>query len=233
MKKTVIITLALLLSVTSICILLKNNIKNISTSTTPTYSKPIIVIDAGHGGYDGGAVALDGTVEKDINLSIAKKLREFLFCAGFDVKMTRETDESTDGSGTKKYAKTRDLNNRLKLMKENPESIFVSIHLNKFTTSSANGAQVFYAPTAKTSDILAKCIQSSVVSLLQPENTRTVKQGTKSIYILKNATVPSVIIECGFLSNREELEKLKNEKYQTMMAFSVFCGIIDYYNLTF
>lgn len=231
MKKTVIIPLALLVSVALVCILFKENIKNIGVSTTPTYSKPIIVIDAGHGGYDGGAVALDGTVEKDINLSVAKKLREFLVLAGFDVKMTRETDESTDGSGTKKYAKTRDLNNRLKLMKENPESIFISIHLNKFTTSSASGAQVFYAPSVKTSDVLAKCVQSSVVSLLQPENTRTVKQGTKSIYILKNATVPSVIIECGFLSNAEELKKLKDEKYQSRMAFSVFCGIIDYYNL--
>ena len=230
MKKNIVIALTVLISITTICLRLKKDIKNICTSNANIINKPVIIIDAGHGGYDGGAVALDGTVEKDINLCIAKNLQKFLVCAGFDVKMTRETDEATDGSGMKKYVKTRDLNNRLKLMKEYPESIFVSIHLNKFTTSSANGAQVFYAPSVKMSDVLANCIQSSIVSLLQPENTRTVKQGTKSIYILKNATVPSVIIECGFLSNREELEKLKDEKYQSMMAFSVFCGIIDYYN---
>lgn len=230
MKKTTVIVIALALVFTAATAFILHGEEYINVLGKPAHQKPIIVIDAGHGGYDGGAVAADGTVEKEINLNIAKNLRDFLCCAGFEIKMTRESDISTDGSGTEKYIKTSDLNNRLQLMKENPDAIFVSIHLNKFTTSSANGAQVFFSPRTETSDTLANCIQNSIVTLLQPDNKRVIKQGTKSIYILHNAVIPAVIIECGFLSNHGELAKLKDETYQSMMAFSVFCGIMDYYN---
>lgn len=187
-----------------------------------------------HGGFDGGAVASDGTVEKDINLNIAMVLRRFVEQSGFNVIMTRTSDSATDDVETKAIAarKKSDLKNRLELMRDYPDAIFVSIHLNKFTTSAASGAQVFYSKTDSRSKTLGECIQKSVVGLLQPENTRVIKQGTDSTYLLKNATVPAVIVECGFLSNHSELEKLKNEEYQSKMAFAVYCGILEYYGGT-
>lgn len=153
-----------------------------------------------------------------------------MYCFGFDVIMTRESDISTDAENTSLSKKSSDLHNRLKLMTENPDAVFVSIHLNKFTATNVSGAQVFYSPKTEKSDLLAQSVQSSIKNLLQPNNERVIKQGTKSIFLLDNAVVPAVIVECGFLSNKAELEKLKDEKYQSMMAFSVFCGIMDYYN---
>lgn len=189
-----------------------------------------IIIDAGHGGYDGGAVASDGTSEKDINLNIAQNLKEFLLCFGFDVKMTRNADISTDTQNGEKFNKIKDLNYRIMLMEENPEAVFISIHLNKFTTSSAVGSQVFYSAKTESSEILADNIQSSIKTFLQPQNDRIIKKSTDSIYILKKASVPAVVVECGFLSNNAELQKLKDENYQRMMAFSIFCGIMNYHN---
>ena len=191
-----------------------------------------IIIDAGHGGFAGGAVAADGTVEKDINLKIALTLKDFLKQSGFRVIMTRESDVSTDDVETNKIAtrKKSDLKNRLGLMKDNPNAVFVSIHLNKFTTSAANGSQVFYSAEHVESKVLGDCIQKSIVQLLQPENTRVNKQATSSTYLLYNATVPAVLVECGFLSNSAELKRLKDEEYQKKMAFSIFCGIVDFYS---
>ena len=191
-----------------------------------------IILDAGHGGFDGGAVAPDGTVEKDINLKIALTLKEFLEQGGYEVIMTRESDVSTDDVETDKIAtrKKSDLKNRLGLMKDNPQAVFVSIHLNKFTTSAANGSQVFYGAERKESKVLGDCIQKSIVRLLQRENTRVNKQATSSTYLLYNATVPAVLVECGFLSNSAELKRLKDEEYQKKMAFSIFCGITSFYS---
>ncbi len=193
-----------------------------------------VIIDAGHGGFDGGAVAGDGTVEKDINLLISLKVEEHLKFNGFEVIMTRTDDSGTEDD--KKTAisnrKKSDLVNRLKIMEENPDAIYVSIHLNKFTTSAANGAQVFYTKNFDQALQLADCLQNSITKLLQPDNTRVIKQGTSSTYLLKNAKVPAVIVECGFLSNKSELEKLKDDSYQSQMAFAISCGIIDFYQNT-
>lgn len=193
--------------------------------------RPIVILDAGHGGFDGGAVAPDGTVEKNINLKIAVMLRDLLVQSGFRVIMTRESDVSTDDVETEKIAtrKKSDLKNRLKLMDDYPEAVFVSIHLNKFTTSAANGSQVFYNASINDSKKLGDDIQKSIVKLLQPENLRINKPATSSTYILYNATVPAVLVECGFLSNTEELKRLKTEEYQNKIAFCIYCGIMDYY----
>ncbi len=198
-----------------------------NTDTTPT-----IIIDAGHGGFDGGAVAGDGTVEKDINLSIANKTAAMLKLCGFEVIMTRTTDTGTEDDINSSIPKRKksDLANRLQLMKDNSDAAFVSIHLNKFTTSAANGAQVFYTKNFKEAADLALCLQGSIKGLVQPQNTRVVKQGTDSTYLLKNAVVPAVIVECGFLSNKQELNMLKTDDYQTQMAFAITGGIIDYFD---
>ena len=189
-----------------------------------------VILDAGHGGFDGGAVASDGTVEKDINLKITLAAAKFLRQSGFNVILTRENDVSTDDVETEKIStrKKSDLKNRLNLMKDYKDAVFVSIHLNKFTTSAANGSQVFYSRSEE-SKRLGDCIQKSIVAKLQPENTRVNKLATSSTYLLYNATVPSELVECGFLSNKSELEKLKDKDYQNKMAFSIYCGILEYF----
>ena len=189
--------------------------------------RPTVILDAGH-----GAVANDGTIEKDINLKIAVTLRDFLRVGGFEVIMTRESDVSTDDAEGEKITsrKKSDMRNRLELINKYPDAVFVSIHLNKFTTSAASGSQIFYGPKREESKLLSDYIQSAVVKLLQPQNQRVSKQATKSTYLLYNAEIPAVIVECGFLSNTAELERLKDEEYQKQMAFSIFCGIQDYYS---
>lgn len=176
-------------------------------------------------------MAGDGTVEKDINLKIANTLEDMLTSSGFEVIMTRNTDVSTDDISSDKIAsrKKSDLNNRLKLMNDNPDAVFISIHLNKFTTATANGSQIFYSPKAENSDILGEKIQTAIIKNLQPDNQRVNKKGNSSTYLLYNAPIPAVIVECGFLSNKNELELLKNTEYQKKMAFSIFCGITDYF----
>lgn len=188
--------------------------------------------NASHGGFDGGAVASDGTVEKDINLNIALKLENFLKFCGYEVVMTRTDDNGTEDNGDSSISerKKSDLQNRLALMSENQDAIYVSVHLNKFTTSSASGAQVFYAPNFETARILGESIQHSVVNLIQPDNLRVIKKGTSSTYLLYNAKIPAVIVECGFLSNPQELEQLKKSDYQSKMAFSIAAGIVDFYS---
>lgn len=191
-----------------------------------------IIIDAGHGGFDGGAVANDGTVEKDINLSIALVLADFLKQAGYQVVLTRQDDTGTDDVSSESIAvrKKSDLVNRVALTKEYPNSIYVSIHLNKFTTSAASGAQVFYSINNEDSAVLAQNIQDTIINLLQNENTRVIKKGTSSTYLLENSFVPTVIVECGFLSNSRDLKLLKTEEYQKQTAFCIYLGISRYFS---
>ena len=197
-----------------------------------TDRRPTVILDAGHGGFDGGAVAADGTVEKSINLNIALRLGEILRFDGWRVVMTRTEDTGTEDDPDDVIAtrKKSDLNNRLKLMKEYPDAIYVSIHLNKFTSSAASGAQVFYTPNSDDARTLGEEIQKSLITLVQPENTRVAKRGTNSTYILKKATVPTVIVECGFLSNGAELKLLKDTQYQARLAFAVSAGINNYFS---
>lgn len=152
--------------------------------------------------------------------------------SGFEVIMTRSTDTSTEDNSNDRIPskKKSDLKNRLLLMKKYDNAIFVSIHLNKFTTSAARGSQIFYSGNSDESKILSDYIQNCIVSKIQKDNKRVNKKATSSTYILYNATVPAVLVECGFLSNKQELELLKNEKYQNEMAFCIYCGILDYFN---
>lgn len=199
-------------------------------ASSNSYQDTVIIIDAGHGGFDGGAVASDGTSEKDINLNIASTVSSLLTASGKETIMTRSSDTGTedDSSATISKRKVSDLQNRLKLINSYENAIFVSIHLNKFTTSTANGTQVFYSKNRSESSELGQCIQNTVVSLLQKNNSRVIKPATSSTYLLHNAKIPAVIVECGFLSNKQELEKLKTTDYQMQMAYAVYCGIIKF-----
>ena len=189
-----------------------------------------IILDAGHGGEDGGAVGADGTMEKDINLSIAKKLQQLLLVSGFNVRMIRDSDVSiySDGMETIKEKKVSDLKNRLNIANESENNILISIHQNKFPQSQYNGTQVFYSENNPGSKELAENIRESVIGFLQPENKRETKPATKDIYILYNCKNVAVMVECGFLSNDAELQKLKDETYQDEMAFSIYCGFLEY-----
>lgn len=192
---------------------------------------PVIIIDAGHGGFDGGAVANDGTEEKNINLQIALKVDEFCMALGYNTLLVRDDDRAVnDVISTIRSKKVSDLQNRLKLMNEYDNAVYVSVHMNKYSTGGPKGAQVFYSPkTSETSKTLAISVQSSIIKYVQNNNKRVVKQGDMNIFLLYNATVPAIITECGFLSNSEDLANLKDEEYQSKLAFSIALGINEYF----
>ncbi len=185
--------------------------------------------NSAHGGFDGGAVAHDGTVEKDINLPIALKLQATLNLLGYNTVMVRTEDVAVNDANDKGVsAKVSDIKNRVEMMEQYPNAIFVSIHMNKYQTTQPYGAQVFYSKIGD-SEILAKSIQNSIATRIQTDNKRVVKQTTKDIYLLYHAILPSVIVECGFLSNPTDLSNLKSSEYQSKIAFSIADGIIKYY----
>ncbi|MDO4199456.1 MAG: N-acetylmuramoyl-L-alanine amidase [Clostridia bacterium] len=193
-----------------------------------------IVLDAGHGGEDGGAVGAEGIIEKDINLSVALKLRDILKASGYKVIMTREKDIAIydDSAKTLREKKRSDLHNRLDIIEENSGEnvIFVSIHQNKFPDSKYHGTQIFYSKHDPKSIDLAQAVRKSVTEFLQPDNDREIKEANQKIYLLNNSKIPAIVVECGFLSNPEECAKLADKNYQSEMAFSVYCGLMDYFS---
>ncbi len=199
---------------------------NVSAKATQRYT---VIIDAGHGGFDGGAVAPDGTLEKDLNLSVALKLDSVLKIMGYDTVLVRDTDVSTaDDKGTERSQKVSDIKARLRLTEKYKDALFVSIHMNKYTSPQPHGAQVFYSQVDGSKE-LAECIQRSITAGVQTDNKRVVKKTTKDIYLLYHAVIPSVIAECGFISNPNDLLKLKSDEYQLKMAAAIAAGINDYY----
>lgn len=189
-----------------------------------------ILIDPGHGGIDGGAVSRNGTVEKDINLSISLILREELKKKGYDVLMTRDEDRGlyTD-TGKIRKKKIEDLNNRCKIKNESNCNIFISIHLNMFPESKYYGAQVWYA-NSKNSENLAHILQVNLKQDLDTSNNRIEKPANDSYKILRcNQDMASVIVECGFLSNPAEESKLKSDAYQQKIAQSITNSIDQYF----
>lgn len=196
--------------------------------------KGTIVVDAGHGGEDGGAVGVNGVLEKDINLAIALELEKYLKLANFDVIMIRESDCSVGDQslGTISARKKSDTKNRLQEVEEAGECLLISIHQNHFSESKYSGAQVFYSTNREESALLAEAVRESIVSSLQPENKRENKPADKNIYLLYNCQVPAVLVECGFLSNPEEAGNLSTESYQKDMAAAIYNGLIGYLEST-
>ena len=187
---------------------------------------PAVVIDAGHGGIDGGAVAPDGTCEKDINLDIALMTEAILRSAGIECIMTRISDTMcSDGKGP--GGKMSDLSGRVSLT-EGRKCVFLSIHQNKFPQESCYGTQVYYSKNDPDSKILADRIQSGVRELLQSGNARQIKAAGSEIYVLDRCTVPAVLVECGFLSNPAELEKLKDPVYREELACVIGASVYGF-----
>lgn len=213
-----------------ISVFMLKEIKTVSSSQLTENKYPVIIIDAGHGGEDGGAVGADGTNEKDINLSIASKLNDILTVMGYSTRMVRTEDISihNPNADTIRERKATDIHNRAAIMEEYENCLYISVHQNKYDDSSIWGAQTFYSPNDDASKNLAQFIQSSITAQIQPNNKRLIKESDTSVYVLYNATKPAVMVECGFVSNPNELSQLKTEEYQYQMAFSIMSGIINY-----
>ena len=206
---------------------------SISTVILSDTTLPVIIVDPGHGGIDGGAVGVDGIVEKDINLAIALKLRDMLIVGGFEVVMTREEDISIHDDGVTgiRQQKVSDLRNRLAMTTQFPNVIYVSIHQNKFGSSEQSGMQVFYGRNHENSRELAEVLQRNGIDMLPTMRNRQPKEGGRNLFIIYEAQCPAVLIECGFLSNPEEARRLVDPDYQARIAFVVFRSIVEYVNL--
>ena len=204
-----------------------NAVNALQGNNADTDGIPTVVIDAGHGGDDPGKIGINGVPEKDINLRITEKLRQYLEADGIRVVLTRETEDGLyDASAPNK--KVQDMKRRIEKIEQTDPVLTVSIHQNKFTQSQYDGTQVFYSGNHEESRLLASAIRESVTGLLQPDNTRELKKGDSNIYLLYKATRPAVLVECGFLSNDAELRRLKDPDYQRQMAFAVAGGILRY-----
>jgi N-acetylmuramoyl-L-alanine amidase len=194
------------------------------------FGKTCFVLDAGHGGEDAGAVAEDGTLEKDLNLEISNLVRALCILNGWDVKMTRTEDtllydyydDLEDYTGKKKVY---DLKNRLKIAEEHENALYLGIHMNKFSQSKYSGAQIYYSKNNVGSYSVATNLSKNIKEYLQPRNNRAIKAADSSIYILNNIKNPAILVECGFLSNEDELSLLKAEEYRAKMALVIFSSI--------
>lgn len=187
----------------------------------------VIVIDCGHGGVDGGKEGVNGTLEKDINLSIGYKLKSLLESSGFAVVMTR-TDDVGLYSESDTNKKASDMKKRCQIIKDSNCDLCISIHQNSYTGSTVHGAQMFYYKNSVEGKRLAECLESVIKEKLGKETARPSKYND-NYYMLLHSVCPTVIAECGFLSNPEEAEKLKNNEYQQKVAEALYYGIMKFY----
>lgn len=199
-----------------------------STVSANTKEKKAVIIDAGHGGMDGGATGINGRLEKELNLEISNKLAAIMNLYGFDVTMTRTEDLSLGEDAPKGKRKMTDLVKRLECANTNPDAMFVSIHMNKFPQQACRGLQIWYSPNTDSSRRLAEIVRNTVLRDMQNDNTRECKKAGSSIYLLDRMKNTSILIECGFISNSEECLSLCDNTYQQKLAASIASGIVDY-----
>ncbi len=228
-RKQGLLLAGMLTAVLLLCGLAAQWFRLVPGNAAPVPSR-LVILDPGHGGIDPGAIGVNSQEEKEINLAISLCLRDILLANGYEVLMTREDDRSVHDPKYKKTAqiKTSDLKNRLKLIREHPDALVISIHQNKFQQESSQGAQMFYGRKNPASKQLAESIQQSFQTRLQPDNTREIKESTSAVYIIHNAENPIVLVECGFLSNYKDCANLCDPEYQKKAAFTIFAGITEY-----
>lgn len=198
-----------------------------SSTVVVQEKQKVIVVDPGHGGEDPGKVGINDSLEKEINLAISLKLKELLEKEGYKVVLTREDDRGLYEAGDKNK-KSADMKKRCQIIEEAKADIVVSIHQNSFGQESVHGAQVFYYEYSAQGEVLAKKIQESLKENVDNANNRTTKANS-SYYMLKHTPCPTVIVECGFLSNHEEARLLVSEEYQAKVAAAVCEGIKSYF----
>ena len=199
-------------------------------SQPPPIVYPTVIIDAGHGGEDGGAIGKNGAYEKDINLEIAKKLKSRLDSFGIPCVLTRSTDillydRNTDYEGKKKKL---DLLARKEFAEKYGDAIFISIHQNSYPKEQYSGFQVYYSPNNDNSVLIANLLEKSVSKALPEARCRPSKIGTSNIYLLDKLQCPAILVECGFISNQTECIRLCNEEYQNRLCEAIVAGIIDF-----
>lgn len=190
--------------------------------------KTCIVIDAGHGGADPGKVGVNQVEEKDLNLAIALRLKKLLEAEGFEVVLTREDENGlySEGASNKKV---EDMRKRCEIITDAMPVFTISIHQNSYPEEYVKGAQVFYYGASSEGKELAEILQASLIERLDPENHRAAK-ANESYYLLKRTPTPTVIVECGFLSNNQEAQLLTTEEYQEKVAWAIHMGVLQYLN---
>lgn len=227
-KETLILLACTLMLLCTISLLGSRLETVLSPAVDRSKKQPVVVIDAGHGGFDSGKVGVDGTLEKDVNLSISKKLQKLLEAADVKVIMSR-TEDTGLYEETSTNKKRQDMFERASLMNEAGADCVVSIHQNSYPQEAIQGAQVFYYTGSTQGKTLAALIQKQLISGAAPANHRTEKSNN-TYYLLKNVSSPIVIVECGFLSNWEESKKLVDDTYQQKLAWVIHLGILQYLN---
>lgn len=185
-----------------------------------------VVLDAGHGGIDGGVSGVNtGVKESELNLAVVKKLEDLLIGAGMSVILTRNGSAGLYGIATKNL-KRKDMEKRKEIIEKSNATLVVSVHMNKYALKSRRGAQVFYKPSDEKGKLLANCVQSELNDM--QEVTRKFNCLSGDYYILNCSSVPSIIAECGFLSNPEDEVLLVTDEYQSKLAYAIFKGIVSY-----
>ena len=199
-----------------------------SISVEDEKSERVFILDAGHGGEDCGAIGINGTYEKDLNFAITMELGRQLSDLGYNVIYTRTEDKLlyTEEENIKGLRKIYDLKNRVRIAEGYPNATFVSLHMNSFSDPKYDGLQVFYSGNNEESYTFAVSVQAQVKEKLQPSNNRSIREG-KGLYLMENLSCPAILIECGFISNPSECEKLCEKEYQKQLCFAILCGIID------
>ena len=199
-----------------------------SQSVTAKTHRPVVVLDSGHGGMDPGKIGIDGSLEKDINLQIAERLKMYLEASDVDVIMTREDDRGLyeESDDSKKMA---DMKNRCKKIEEANPDLVVIIHQNSYHQEPVSGGQVFYYKTSERGKRLAEILQRRFDFVLGKKNTRQAKPNG-NYYLLLHVKQPIVIVECGFLSNWKEAAALNSAEYQDRLAWTIHMGVMEYLN---
>lgn len=216
-KKVLIICFVIIFAILTLIV----NTRSISTNSFVDNSKDII-IDAGHGYPDGGAVAADGTVESELNLQVSLLLEEKLSKLGFNCILTRNSQEGVYTEGDSIHAKkVSDIRNRVAIANKNKDALLVSIHMNTYPSRSVRGIQVFYKSDIGLSKQIAFECQNAINLILQNDNHKTVKKVSPSIYLFKNIKNEALLIECGFITNEQDLQLLKDEKYRSKLANTI------------
>ncbi len=223
-----IIFYGILTILTMVAIMLMIAANSKTKFTADVFFLPVeVILDAGHGGLDGGAVSQDGICEAPITLAITQKTHDLFGFCGRNALMTRCDDSSlgyVEGAGVREN-KNADLHGRLEIARQYPDRVFLSIHLNQFSQEKYSGAQVFYN---RAGEELAASMQEGLRALLQPDNHRVCKPAPDGVFLMKNISAPAVTIECGFLSNQEECKKLQDDGYQTKIALAIVSGYEGY-----
>lgn len=188
-----------------------------------------VVLDAGHGSPDGGAVGPSGTLEKDINLAVVLKLQEVLESRGASVVLTRGSDSGIydSESTTIHEKKVSDMNNRLKIVNNSDADLFISIHMNAFSDSNSKGLHVFFSRNHPEAEQMAELVQERI-SELTGATTHAVKAASSSLFLMKNPIPPAILIECGFITNEQEEKLLSTEEYQAKIAYAVADALDEY-----